>query len=371
MDVLGTPAFAGHEQVTFFNDRGSGLRAIVAIHDTTLGPAIGGCRMWPYASEEEALGDVLRLARGMTYKAAMARVPFGGGKTVIIGDPRTGKTEALLRALGRAIDGLGGRYYTGEDVGTSPADMDVAGEETPYALGRSRGGSGDPSPVTARGVWIGIQAAVRHRLKREDLRGVRVAIQGLGQVGYSLARLLRQDGAELIVADLDPMRAERAALEFEARAVAPEAILGVEAEVLAPCALGGVINDLTLPKLACAIVAGAANNQLLEARHGAALSARGILYAPDYVINAGGVVNIAQELCPGGYDRHRALAQVSAIGATLGEIFARSECEGLPTDQIADRMAEERLRAARQGRALAAHARREPIVSTQRVAIGG
>ena len=371
MDVLGTPGLAGHEQVTFFSDPQSGLRAIVAIHDTTLGPAIGGCRMWPYASEEAALRDVLRLASGMTYKAAMARVPFGGGKTVVFGDPRKDKTEALLRALGRAIEGLGGRYYTGEDVGTSPADMDLVGEETAYALGRSRGGSGDPSPLTARGVWIGIQAAVRHRLKREDLQGIRVAIQGLGHVGYALARLLSQDGAELIVADLDPMLAERAALEFKARVVAPEAVMGVEAEVLAPCALGSVINDLTVPFLNCAIVAGAANNQLLEARYGAALRARGILYAPDYVINAGGVINIAQELHPAGYDRQRALARVNEIGSTLREIFERADQERLPTDQIADRMAEGRLGAARQARALGARAGQEAIVPTRRAAVAG
>jgi leucine dehydrogenase len=371
MDVLGTPGLAGHEQVTFFSDPKSGLRAIVAIHDTTLGPAIGGCRMWPYASEGAALCDVLRLASGMTYKAAMARVPFGGGKTVVIGDPRQDKSEALLRALGRAIEGLGGRYYTGEDVGTSPADMDLVGEETAYALGRSRGGSGDPSPLTARGVWIGIKAAVRHRLKREDLQGIRVAIQGLGHVGYALARLLRQDGAELIVADLDPMRADRAAFEFKARVVAPEAVMGVEAEVLAPCALGGVINDLTVPFLNCAIVAGAANNQLLEARHGAALRARSILYAPDYVINAGGVINIAQELHPAGYDRQRALAQVNGIGSTLREIFERADQERLPTDQIADRMAEDRLGAARQARALATRAGQEAVVPARRAAVAG
>jgi leucine dehydrogenase len=322
--------------------------------------------MWPYASEEAALRDVLRLASGMTYKAAMARVPFGGGKTVVIGDPRRDKTEALLRALGRAIEGLGGRYYTGEDVGTSPADMDLVGEETAYALGRSCGGSGDPSPLTARGVWIGIQAAVRHRLKREGLQGIRVAIQGLGHVGYNLARLLRQDGAELIVADLDPMRAERAALEFGARAVAPEVIMGVEAEVLAPCALGGVINDLTLPGLACAIVAGAANNQLLEMRHGAALRARGILYAPDYVINAGGVINIARRLRPAARARQGARNRQHA-----SRDLRAADQERLPTDQIADRMAEDRLGAARQAQALTARAGQEALVPMRRAAVAG
>ena len=348
MDVFSSPAFDQHEQVIFFFDRGSGLKAIVALHDTTLGPAVGGCRMWPYATEAEAITDVLRLSKGMTFKAAMADLPYGGGKTVIIGDCRTEKSEALFRALGRCIDSLGGRYYTGEDVGTAPQDMDWAGEETAYVLGRTRGGgSGDPSPVTARGVWFGIRAAVRHKLQQSDLSGVRVAIQGLGHVGYNLARLLAQDGARLIVADIDRMRVERAADELSAKAVEVDEILSTECEVLAPCALGGVLNDDTIPRLACRIVAGAANNQLLEDRHGAALHARGILYAPDYVINAGGLINITLELEPGGYDRGRALARVEAIGATLAEVFERAASAGLPTQEVADRVARERIAAAR------------------------
>jgi leucine dehydrogenase len=321
------------------------------LHDTTLGPALGGCRMWPYATEADAITDVLRLSRGMTYKAAMADLPYGGGKAVIIGDPRTDKSEALFRALGRAIDSLGGRYYTGEDVGTGPADMDHAAEETRYVLGSTRGGgSGDPSPVTARGVWLGIRTAVRHQLQRADLAGVRVAVQGLGHVGHNLARLLAQDGARLIVADLDPTRVERAVDELHAKPVDSAAILGAECDVLAPCVLGGVLNDDTVPRLACRIVAGAANNQLLEDRHGAALHARGILYAPDYVINAGGLINIAQELQPGGYDRGRALAQVEAIGTTLAEVFERAARAGLPTHEVADRVARERIVAAHRRR---------------------
>jgi leucine dehydrogenase len=351
MDVFASPAFDNHEQVIFFFDPASDLKAIVAVHDTTLGPAIGGCRMWPYASEEEALTDVLRLAKGMTYKAAMAKLPFGGGKTVIIGDPRTDKSEALFRALGRAVDSLDGRYYTGEDVGTDPADMDWAGAETPYVLGRSSGSSGDPSPVTARGVWLGIRAAAKHRLGCADLTGIRVAVQGLGHVGYNVSRLLAQDGAKLIVADLDPARAERAAEEFGARLVGSDEILTVETEVLTPCALGGMINDDTLPRLACKVVAGAANNQLLEPRHGAALHARGILYAPDYVINAGGLINIAEELCLSGYDRGRALAKVRTIAETLTEVFERATYENAPTSEIADRLAEERVRKGREARA--------------------
>jgi leucine dehydrogenase len=364
MDVFSSPAFDDHEQVSFFYARPSGLRAIIALHDTALGPAVGGCRFWPYRNEDEALTDVLRLAKGMTYKAAMADLPFGGGKTVIIGNPMTDGSEALFRALGRAIHSLGGRYYTGEDVGTKPADMDWAGEETPYVLGRSKGGSGDPSPVTAHGVWLGIRAAIKHRFERDDLQGVRVAVQGLGHVGYNLAKLLSKDGAQLIVADIDATRAERAASELRARQVGSDEIVGVDAEVLAPCALGGVINDESLPRLSCDIVAGAANNQLSEARHGMALHARGVLYVPDYVINAGGLINIAQELRPGGYDRSRALAHVATIATTLAEIFERSEREDRPTSEIADSVAAERISAAhransaskRQGQAVPARA---------------
>jgi leucine dehydrogenase len=346
MEVFSSPAFDEHEHVVFFFDRGSGLKAVVALHDTTLGPAVGGCRMWPYATEADAITDVLRLSKGMTFKAAMADLQYGGGKTVIIGDPRTDKSEALFRALGRCIDSLGGRYYTGEDVGTGTQDMDWAGEETAFVLGRTRGGgSGDPSPVTARGVWFGIRAAVRHKLQRNELAGVRVAVQGLGHVGYHLACLLAQDGAKLIVADIDQMRVERAADELGAKVVPVDALLSAKCEVLAPCALGGVLNDDTIPALACQIVAGAANNQLLEDRHGAALHARGILYAPDYVINAGGLINIALELEPGGYDRARALARVEAIGATLAEVFERAARTGVPTHEVADRLARERITA--------------------------
>lgn len=350
MDVFSSPAFDDHEQIVFCHDRPSGLKAIVALHDTTLGAAIGGCRMWPYASEAEAITDVLRLSRGMTYKAAMADLPFGGGKTVIIGDPKRDKSEALFRALGRAIDRLGGRYYTGEDVGTTPENMNWAGEETAYVLGCSRGGSGDPSPITARGVWLGIKAAVAHKLGQDRLVGVRVAIQGLGHVGSHLAALLAKDGADLLVADIDADRAQTAAREFGARMVAGDEILRAEVDVLAPCALGGVINDDTLPELACAIVAGAANNQLLEDRHGKALHARGILYAPDYVINAGGLINIAEELQPGGHDPDRALTKVGVIATILAEIFARSDEEGIPAHEIADRIAAERIRTGRLAR---------------------
>lgn len=347
MDVFSSPASDGHERVVFAQDRESGLRAIIAIHDTRCGPAVGGCRYWPYASTDEALTDVLRLSRGMTLKSVMAGLGLGGGKSVILADPAVAKGPALLHAFGRAVEGLGGLYYAAEDVGTSPADMDLIGEATRYVLGRSCGGGGDPSPVTARGVWLGIRMAVRRHLGRSNLEGVRVAIQGLGHVGFELARLLRDDGARLLVADLDSLRVERAVVELGAEVTGCEAILAAEVDVLAPCALGGVINDRTLSDLRCAIVAGAANNQLLEPRHGRALHHRGILYAPDYVINAGGIINIAEELEPGGYDRDRALERVRGIASTLDELFARAGREGGSTADVADRMALERLAAAR------------------------
>jgi leucine dehydrogenase len=346
MRIFTSPAFDEHEQVVFASDAASGLRAIIALHDTSLGPAAGGCRMWPYPDEQAALTDALRLSRGMTYKSAAADLDFGGGKAVIIGDPKADKTPELFQAFGRVIEGLGGRYITAEDVGTAPADMDQIGATTRFVLGRTSGGSGDPSPMTARGVWLGIRAAVRHRLGT-TLNGIRVAVQGLGQVGYGVARLLREDGAELLVADLDPARVDRAVAELGARAVGVAEIVSADAEVLAPCALGGVINDETLPRLRCAVVAGAANNQLLEERHGVELHQRGILYAPDYVINAGGIISIVDELAPGGYRRSRALERVEQLGQTLEGIFAEAAERHRPTHEIADERAERRLAAAR------------------------
>ncbi len=351
MDLFSHAEFDGHEEVHFLHHRESGLRAIVALHDTTLGPAIGGCRMWPYASDAEALADVLRLSRGMTYKTAMAGLAFGGGKSVVIGDPRRDKSPALLRAFGRAVESLAGRYYTGEDVGTAPADMDIAGGVTRYVLGRSEGGSGDPSPMTARGVLLGIRVAVRHRLGRDRLQGITVAVQGLGHVGMSLAGLLAEEGARLVVADLDPARSEEAARRFGARVVDGTEILSVPCEVLAPCALGGVIDDHSLPRLRCAVIAGAANNQLAAPRHGDGLHERRILYAPDYVINAGGVINIAEELHPEGYRRERALDRLGVIGERLAEVFTRAARRDEPTHRVADAMAREILAAARRARA--------------------
>ncbi|CAM3425782.1 Leucine dehydrogenase [Hydrogenibacillus schlegelii] len=303
MKVLEQMQKDDYEQVVFVQDRGSGLRAIIAIHDTTLGPALGGVRMWPYASEEEALRDVLRLARGMTFKSAAAGLDVGGGKAVILGDPKRDKSEALFRAFGRAVHALGGRYITAEDVGTTVEDLEHVFKETPYVTGISSafGSSGNPAPVTAFGVFQGMRAAAEAVFGSDDLRGRTVALQGAGQVAYHLARHLAEAGARLIVTDLDPEKAGRIAREFGAETVPPDAIYDVEADIFSPNALGGVLNDETIPRLRVRLVAGAANNQLESPHHARALKARGILYAPDFIINAGGVINVADELS--GYDR--------------------------------------------------------------------
>ncbi|MCW2249108.1 leucine dehydrogenase [Azospirillum fermentarium] len=340
--------FDAHEQVIFCADADAGLRAIIAIHDTTLGPALGGCRMWPYASDAEALTDALRLSRGMTYKSAMAGLPLGGGKSVIIGNPRTGKSEALLRAMGRSVERAGGRYIVAEDSGTSVADMKVMAQETAHVSGihdkaTGDGGqrSGDPSPATAYGVFTGLKAAVRHRLGRTDLDGLTVAVQGVGNVGGHLARLLKDAGARLILADIDTPRVTVLARELGAEVTTVEGIFDAAADVFAPCALGSVLNDDTIPRLRCAVVAGAANNQLGRPHHGEEIRRRGILYAPDYVINAGGIIDIHHERT--GYNPEKAIRHIEAIGPTLAEIFARADTEGQPTGAIADAMARERI----------------------------
>lgn len=340
MAVFSSKDFDDHEAVIFHAEPESGLRAIIALHNTSRGPALGGCRMWPYATEDDAISDVLRLSRGMTYKSAIVELPYGGGKAVIIGDPRTQKTEALLRAMGRFVDSLNGRFYTGEDVGMTVADVDILRQET----GRARGSSedcGDPSPVTAYGVLAGIRAAVAHRRGGRSLAGLRVAVQGVGSVGYRLCRHLADEGAHLLVADIDAERVRRAVAEFGATAVAAEGIHRVKADIFSPCALGAVIDDRAVSELGAKIVAGAANNQLAEARHGAALKARGILYAPDYVINAGGLIDVALE--GPDHDRQDVIRRVAGIFDTLAEIFRRADGENLPTGVIADRMAEARF----------------------------
>ncbi|MCL6625582.1 Leu/Phe/Val dehydrogenase [Alicyclobacillus shizuokensis] len=332
-----------YEQVVFCHDQASGLRAVIAIHDTTLGPALGGCRMWSYGSEEEALLDALRLARGMTYKNAAAGLNLGGGKTVVIGNPKTDKSEAMFRALGRYIQSLNGRYITAEDVGTTVDDMDLIHKETPYVTGVSQayGSSGSPSPMTALGVFRGMQATAQVALGSADLAGRTVAVQGLGSVGYALAEYVHKAGGRLVVTDIHEEAVRRAANLLHAEVVDPNEIFSVECDIFAPCALGGVLNDDTIPRLRCQAIAGSANNQLAEPRHGNRLHEIGILYAPDYVINAGGVIHVADEL--EGYNRERAQAKVERIYDIMLQLYETAERERIPTYQAADRMAEARI----------------------------
>ena len=303
MQLFDTIASMGHEQLVICNDSSAGYRGIIAIHSTTLGPALGGTRFWQYASDEEAIVDALRLARGMTYKNAVAGLNLGGGKSVIIGNNKTADREMIFRAHGRFVESRGGRYITAEDVGTSTADMDFVHMETKNVSGLA-GRSGDPSPVTAHGVFRAIQASARERWGSDDLSTKTVSVQGAGHVGYYLAKELHEAGAKLVVTDIDAERVKQVVTEFGARFVAPEEIYSVQSDIFAPCALGGIINDATIPKLTCEIVAGGANNVLLEERHGVVLEERGILYAPDYVANAGGVINVYSELA--GWDSARA-----------------------------------------------------------------
>lgn len=342
MCVFGHCEFDGHEQVVFCHDPSSGLRAIIALHNTVRGPALGGCRMWPYAGEAEALTDVLRLSRGMTYKSALAGLSYGGGKSVIIGDPRRDKSEALFRAMGRAVESLGGRYTVAEDVGISMPDVEIMAGETRHIAGTRAGGAGDPSPATAYGVYMGMKAAAKHRLGVDSLKDLRVAVQGVGSVGYYLCRHLAADGADLIVADIAQDSLHRAVREFGARVAAPEQIAAAAVDIYAPCALGAVINDASLPQLKARIVAGSANNQLAEPRHGEELARRGILYAPDYVINAGGIIFISHE--GRDFDEAKAFTHVAKIHDTLLEIFRRADAQRMATSTAADRLAEERFR---------------------------
>lgn len=342
MGIFEQMAQYGHEQLVFCYDKTTGLKAIIGIHDTTLGPALGGLRMWKYEREEDAITDVLRLSRGMTYKNSAMGLNLGGGKAVLWGDARTDKSEELFRAFGKFVQTLGGRYITAEDVGTTVEDMNYVLMETDYAAGRAEL-SGDPSPVTAFGVFQGIKATVKWVYGSEDLKGKKVAVQGLGKVGWALCEHLHREGARLVVADINPEVVERAAKEFGAETVGTGEIYGVECDVFAPCALGAILNDETIPQLKCKIVAGAANNQLKELRHGDMLRERGILYAPDFVINGGGVVNVAEEYHPAGYSRERALARVSKIYDKLMRVFQISQERNISTAKAADVMAEERM----------------------------
>lgn len=335
-----------HEQVVMCHDKKSGLRAIIGIHNTTLGPALGGCRMWTYASDEAALNDVLRLSRGMTYKAAVAGLNLGGGKAVIIGDPRKDKSEAMFRAFGRFVEGLGGRYITAEDVGTSLNEMVWIRAETKYVTGIpvELGGSGDPSPVTARGTYVGIKACAAVKFGSDSLAGKHVVIQGAGHVAASLAKYLTDEGAKVTITDIYTEKANEVARATGATVVAPEKIYGIDCDIFAPAALGAVINDETIPQLKCAIVAGPSNNQLAnEERHAQALKDRGILFAPDYVINAGGLINVANEL--EGYSQSRALKQADSIYDVLKKILLLAQEKDITTVEASNQVAEDRLRA--------------------------
>ena len=329
-----------HEQVVFCYEPSCGYKGIIAVHDTTLGPALGGTRFWNYGTDEEAFVDALRLSRGMTYKAAVAGLNLGGGKSVIVGDPRTTRREEIFRAHGRFVESLKGRYITAEDVGTSVADMDYVHMETEHVTGRGDT-SGDPSPVTAFGVYRGIKASALEKLGSDDLRGRRVTVQGVGHVGYYLCQYLAGEGAELVVTDIDQERVGRVVQEFGAKAVSPEAIYDEEADVYAPSALGATVNDQTIDRLRVQIVAGAANNVLAEERHGDMLHERGILYAPDYVINAGGLINVYGELQ--GWSAERSMRKAGDIYTTLVQIFELAEAEGVPTYVAADEIAERRI----------------------------
>jgi len=348
MSVFSHPEYDQHEQVAFHHDVETGLKAVIAVHSTRLGCGLGGCRMWPYASDAEALNDVLRLSKGMTYKAALAGLPQGGGKSVILGDPRKDKTPELMRAMGRFVDQFGGKYVVAEDSGTSVADIHTMAEVTRHVGGLAdaasvaAGRTGDPSPATAYGTFVGLKAAVKHRLGRDDLKGLKVAVQGVGNVGYRLCQHLHEAGAVLWVTDIHFPSVDRAVRDFGATAVSMEQIFGLDVDVFAPCALGAILNDITLPMLRAPVIAGAANNQLATPRHGTVLMQRGVLYAPDYAINAGGIIEIYHETH--GYDEAKAKAHLDRIGTVLTQIFERAAAEKQPTHVIADRMAEEIFR---------------------------
>ncbi len=336
-----------YEQVVFNYDEASGLKSIICIHDTTLGPALGGTRMWNYDNEEEALIDVLRLARGMTYKAAAAGLNLGGGKAVVIGDAEEDKSEELWRSFGRYVQSLQGRYITAEDVNTTVNDMAFVNEETDYVTGLP-GTSGDPSPVTAYGVYQAMKASVEEVYGTTDLSGKKVAVQGVGSVGYYLCEYLYEEGARLIVTDIKDERIKRVEKEFEAKAVDPDEIYSVDCDVFAPTALGAVINDDTIPQLKCDIVCGGANNVLAEDRHGDILDEKDILYAPDYVANAGGLMNVYQELQ--GYDKEKAMNRATGIFDNVKNVYEISKRDNIPTYKAADILAEERIEKIRQVR---------------------
>jgi leucine dehydrogenase len=339
----------GFERVVRAKDPASGLLAFIAVHDTTLGPALGGLRMWPYVSEQEARFDVERLARGMTFKSAVAKTGLGGGKAVIVGDPKTSKSEALYLAMGRFVDSLGGRYITAEDVNTGIEDLEIVRRATRWVTGLQRrdGGSGNPSPYTAYGVMLGIRAALGWIDGDDSLQGRTIGLQGVGAVGSDLARRLVTAGAKVYAADKNQERLQALAREIDVRPVSEHEVIRMKCDVFAPCALGAILDDQSIPALQCRIVAGAANNQLLEPRHGKLLRDRQILYAPDYVINAGGIINVSVEFAPGGYDEKLALSKIERIPQALRELWTIGKEERIPTSDAADRLAERILADAR------------------------
>ncbi len=333
-------AFHDHEQVVFANDPATGLRAVIVIHNTSRGPAFGGCRMKPYENMQAALDDALKLSRAMTYKAAICELPFGGGKSVILGDPKTDKTPELLRAMGRFVNSLNGRYLMADDVGTTVRDMALIREVSPHARGMADA-AGEPTPATACGVFMALSAAVACRFGSTNLNGLTVAVQGLGSVGARLCGYLAGAGAKLVVADTNPRAVARVATRHQVRVVAPDEIYGAQADVFSPCALGGVLNPTTIDGLYAPIVVGAANNQLASADMGDVLKEAGILYVPDYVANAGGVIDIAHE--GPGYDPRQVLKDCERLFAITTEVLARAAAQGQATNRVADRMAEERF----------------------------
>jgi len=345
-NVLNQMSLFNHEQLVFCNDNNVGLKAIIGIHNTVLGPALGGTRMWNYASEQDALVDVLRLSRGMTYKSAVAGINLGGGKAVIIGDPKKIKTEALLRSFGKFIDNLGGKYITAEDVSMNSRDMEIIHMETDYVTGlpESMGGSGDPSPVTAMGVWMGMKASAKKVFGNESLTGKKVIVQGLGNVGRHLIEYLDKEKAELLVFDIDEEKIKAVANQYKVKVLSAQELYSVDADIYAPCALGATVNSQTLEQLKVKIICGSANNQLADEEiHGKMVEEKGILYAPDFVVNAGGIINVYYEL--EGYNRERALAHAERIYDTTTKIFEIAEKEKIPTYLAANKLAEDRINA--------------------------
>ncbi len=346
--VFGNSSFADHEQIIYCHDKGTGLKAIIAIHNTTLGPALGGTRMWSYRSEAEALNDVLRLSRGMTYKAAISGLKLGGGKAVIFGDSKLDKTEAMFVKYGEFIESLNGKYITAEDVGTTTADMVNVRKATKHVTGlpESMGGGGDPSPVTAYGVFMGMKAAAKQRYGSDDLNGKRIAIQGVGHVGENLVRLVSEQGAKVFVTDINQDQLKAISDKYKAEIVSLEGIYDLEMDIYAPCALGATLNTENINRLKCSVISGAANNQLADENiHGPMLAQKGILYAPDFLINAGGLINVYSEL--NGYDRKVALQHTEDIYSTTLEIFKKASEENITTLAAAKKIAEERIDKAR------------------------